>query len=75
VATTRAEITALREREKYHEDKGLSLSRKSMVVIRQRLKIARARQRSSAHQSLKTWVDVSLFVAFGVDSLGFVIGR
>jgi hypothetical protein len=75
VVTTRAEITALREREKCHEDRGLLLSRKSMVVIRQRLKVARARQRSSAHQSLKTWVDVSLFGAFGVDSFGSVIGR
>jgi hypothetical protein len=44
------------------------LRRKRMVVMRMRFEVAKMRQRSSVHQSLRIWVQISLFAVDGLDS-------
>lgn len=70
VATTRAEMTAFREIESRHEDRGWLFSRKSMVAVRTRVEVARMRQSSSRLQSLRHWVQAALCDACEVASPG-----
>jgi len=70
VATTRAEMTALREMESRQEERGLLLRRNRIVVVRVRVEVARSRQRSSTLQSLRHRVQVDLCGACGSSSFG-----
>ena len=72
VATTRAEMTALREMESRQEERGLLLRRKRIVVVRVRVEVARSRQRSSVLQFLRHWVQMNLCDACGLSSSGSV---
>jgi hypothetical protein len=68
-------MTAFRETEKRHDAKRLLLRRKRMVHMRQRLKIAKARQSDSAHQSLRTCFQMSLFSACEIGAFESAVER
>lgn len=51
----RIDTTAFREMDKCQLDSGLLLKRPRPMVTIQRLPVAKTRQRSSIHQSLRTW--------------------